>query len=164
MEENSVQNESEQIDNTQPQKPVYKQWWFWTIIIFVAIIIISIFSTSNSSNNTTSSNYSPKKQQEQSLSGTIGELNALASAKNYLRAMAFSREGLINQLEYEGYSTSEATFAVNNCGADWYEQAAKCAKNYLRTMSFSRQGLIEQLEYEGFTHEQAVYGVEAAGY
>ena len=78
--------------------------------------------------------------------------------------MAFSRSGLIKQLEYEGYTKEEATYAVDHCGADWKEQAAKSAASYLRTMSFSRDGLIKQLEYEGFTHEQAVYGVEQNGY
>ena len=78
--------------------------------------------------------------------------------------MAFSRSGLIGQLEYEGYSTEDATFAADNCGADWNEQAAKSAQTYLDTMSFSRQGLIDQLVYEGFTQEQAEHGVTAAGY
>lgn len=76
--------------------------------------------------------------------------------------MAFSYSGLIEQLEYEGYSTEEATYAVDNCGADWKEQAAKKAEEYLNSMSFSKSGLIEQLEYEGFTHEQAVYGADQA--
>ena len=53
---------------------------------------------------------------------------------------------------------------MDNCGADWKEQAAKSAENYLSTMSFSRDGLIQQLEFEGFTNEQAVYGAEANGY
>jgi len=95
---------------------------------------------------------------------TMGEKNALDTAYSYLRYMAFSYSGLIEQLEYEGYLHSEAVYAVDNCGADWNQQAAKCAKSYLDYMSFSRQGLIEQLEYEGFTHSQAVYGVEANGY
>ena len=95
---------------------------------------------------------------------TMGERNALASAKQYLNATAFSYSGLIEQLEYEGYSNSEATYAADNCGADWYEQAALSAKQYLDAMSFSRQELIEQLEYEGFTYDQAVYGVEQNGY
>lgn len=95
---------------------------------------------------------------------TTGEKNALKKANSYLSIMAFSYTGLIEQLEYEGYSTEEATYAVDNCGADWNEQAAKKAESYLDVMSFSKTGLIEQLEYEGFTHDQAVYGVEAAGY
>ena len=78
--------------------------------------------------------------------------------------MPFSHAGLVKQLEYEGYTTTEAVYAADNCGADWNEQAARSAKNYLDMLAFSRTGLIEQLEYEGFTHEQAVYGVEQNGY
>ena len=111
-------------------------------------------TASNSSTNNSSSNKTP----------TVGENNALISAKQYLNTMAFSYSGLIEQLEYEGYTNSEAIYAVNNCGADWYEQAELSAKEYLDVMPFSRQGLIEQLEYEGFTHSQAVYGVEQNGY
>ncbi len=95
---------------------------------------------------------------------TTGQKNALAKAKEYLNYSAFSRQGLIEQLEYEKFSHADAVYAVDNCGADWFEQAAKMAKQYLDYSSFSRQGLIDQLEYEGFTHEQAVYGVEANGY
>ncbi len=93
---------------------------------------------------------------------TTGERMALSSAKNYLRTMGFSKKGLIDQLEFEGYSTEEATYAVNNCGANWKEQAVRVAKNYLNTMSFSKQGLIDQLEFEGFTSEEASYGAEQA--
>ena len=93
---------------------------------------------------------------------TMGERMALASAKNYLRVSAFSKKGLIDQLEFEGYTTEEATYAVNNCGANWKEQAVKSAKNYLKIMPFSKQELIDQLEFEGYTTEEAIYGVEQA--
>ena len=76
--------------------------------------------------------------------------------------MPFSYSGLVEQLEYEGYSPAEAAYAADNCGADWYEQAVKSAKQYLEVMSFSRSGLIDQLEYEGFTYDQAAYGVDKA--
>lgn len=95
---------------------------------------------------------------------TLGERNALSRAKSYLEYMPFSYIGLGKQLMYEGYTKAEAKYAVDNCGADWYEQAAKKAKSYLEYMSFSRDGLIEQLEYEDFTHDQAVYGVTQVGY
>lgn len=95
---------------------------------------------------------------------TMGMRNALATAHDYLDSTAFSYSGLIDQLEYEGYTYAEAVYAVDNCGADWYEQAALMAAEYLDTMSFSRTGLIDQLEYEGFSYDQAVYGVEQAGY
>lgn len=95
---------------------------------------------------------------------TMGEKNALGKAKEYLDVIAFSYSGLIEQLEYNGFSKEEATYGADNCGADWNEQAAKKAAEYLNVMSFSKSGLIEQLEYNGFTHDQAVYGVEAVGY
>ncbi|WP_278261854.1 Ltp family lipoprotein [Nocardia sp. AG03] len=93
---------------------------------------------------------------------TSSQRNAIQSAQDYLEISAFSRSGLIEQLEYEGYSTEDATFAVDSLNTDWNEQAARSAKQYLELSSFSRTGLIEQLEYEGFTREQAVYGVDAA--
>lgn len=95
---------------------------------------------------------------------TQGERNALEKAKDYLRVMPFSYSGLIDQLEYEGFTYSEAVYGADNCGADWYEQAAMKAADYLDIMAFSRDGLIDQLEYEGFTYDQAVYGVEQNGY
>lgn len=94
---------------------------------------------------------------------TQGQKNALKAAKDYLSIMAFSYDGLIEQLEYEKYSHMEAVYAADNCGADWNEQAGKSAKEYLDTMPFSYADLVEQLEYEGFTHDQAVRGVDSCG-
>lgn len=90
---------------------------------------------------------------------TTGERNALKSANQYLSFTSFSRSGLIEQLEYEGYTTQEAEYAAEHCGADWMDQARKSALSYLEVSAFSESGLIDQLEYEGFTHEQALYGV-----
>lgn len=125
-------------------------------------------STSSYSGTTrTSSSYSTSTTPRPSVptpaptpSATMGERNALGKAQSYLKAMAFSRKGLIEQLEFEGFTTDEATYGVDHCGADWKEQAVKKAASYLKSMNFSKNGLIEQLEFEGFTHEQAVYGVE----
>lgn len=95
---------------------------------------------------------------------TIGQINALRSAKQYLEVSPFSYYGLVEQLEYEGYSNEDAVYAANNCGADWNEQAAKSAEIYLDIMVFSKNELIEQLQYEGFTYDQAVYGATQNGY
>jgi len=102
--------------------------------------------------------------EEESDTATIGEKNALAQAQSYLSFSAFSYSGLIEQLEFEGYSHTEAVYGADNSGADWNEQAALKAQSYLDYSPFSREGLIEQLEFEGFTREQAEYGVEAVGY
>ena len=95
---------------------------------------------------------------------TLGETNAAKKALSYLKYSAFSREGLIDQLEFEGFTRKEAEYGVTQSGADWNEQAAKKAAQYLKYSSFSRSGLIDQLEFEGFTAQQAEYGADAVGY
>lgn len=121
----------------------------------------SFISENKVSLNRSNSGMSAEKTDE-STAVSPGMRNALQSAKDYLDAMSFSRKGLIEQLEYEGYSSSEAEYAVEHCGADWNKQAYDMAKDYLKMMDFSRSSLIEQLEFEGFTHSQAVYGVDQA--
>lgn len=122
-------------------------------------------SNTNSTTSSSSSTTTPSTSSNASTpSPTTGEKNALRSAREYLSFSAFSYTGLIKQLEYEGYSTEEATYAADNCNANWNEQAAKSAKEYLDMSSFSRQELINQLIYEGYTQEQAEYGVTRNGY
>lgn len=88
-----------------------------------------------------------------------GVANATRSARSYLDYTGFSRTGLIEQLEYEGYTTDEATTAVDGMDVDYDAEAVESARSYLDYTSFSRSGLIDQLEYEGFTPAQAEYGV-----
>jgi len=93
---------------------------------------------------------------------TAGQRNAVDSASGYLSFTSFSRSGLIDQLEFEGYSTDDATYAVDSLQVDWNDQAIKSARDYLSFTSFSRSGLVDQLEFEGFTAAQAEHGVAAA--
>lgn len=93
---------------------------------------------------------------------TPDQKNAYNLALSYLSSNNFSHEGLVKQLEYEGFNHNDAVFAADNCGADWNQQAAEMAASYLSFSSFSRSGLIDQLEYEGFTSDQAKYGVDQA--
>ncbi len=94
---------------------------------------------------------------------TVAQENAIQSAEDYLDYSAFSRKGLIKQLEFEGYSGKDAELAVSRIRVDWMEQAAKSAKDYMDYSSFSRQGLINQLEFEGFTAKQARHGADSVG-
>lgn len=122
---------------------------------------VMVFEPSNTGSSTQKTSDAAKMQSDSSTM-TSGQRNALKSAESYLRSSAFSYTGLIEQLEYEGFSNEDATYAADHCGADWKEQAVKSAESYLKYSSFSKSGLIDQLEFEGFTHEQAVYGVEQA--
>ena len=88
-------------------------------------------------------------------------LEAFDVAASYLRYSSFSRDGLINQLEYEGYTTEEATAAVDAQGVDWNAQAVGSAESYLGFAAFSRQWLIEQLEFDGYTNSEATFGADA---
>ncbi|MDO4615256.1 MAG: Ltp family lipoprotein [Lachnospiraceae bacterium] len=94
-------------------------------------------------------------------SGTNEE--ALAEAKEYLAFTSFSYDGLVDMLEYLGYSTEAATYAADNCGADWNEQALLSANSFLSYSGYSYSGLIEMLEYDGFTTEQATYAADNCG-
>jgi len=94
---------------------------------------------------------------------TRSEENAIRKAEQYLDFSAFSRSGLIDQLEFEGFTNAEATLAVDYLDVDWNEQAWLKAEEYLDYSAFSRSGLIDQLEFEGFTRAQATYGVDKAG-
>ncbi|SER38890.1 Ltp family lipoprotein [Parafannyhessea umbonata] len=91
------------------------------------------------------------------------KMNALKKADSYLSWGAFSEQGLIEQLEFEGFSQEDAEWGVRYCGADWNEQAYKKANKYLSWGSFSHKGLVEQLVFEGFTYDQAEYGVSKTG-
>lgn len=123
------------------------------IILICAILIIGIVwsNRDNKSEEPDDSSYNAPH---------IGTGGALAKAESYLSSDAFSYSGLIDQLEFAGYSEYEATYAADNCGADWFEQAVKKAKSYLDSSAFSYAGLIDQLEYNGFTEEEAKYGAD----
>ena len=77
--------------------------------------------------------------------------------------MSFSKRSLIHQLEYDGFSKGDAEYGVENCNADWNEQAAKAAKGYIYSMSFTKSDLIHQLKYNGFTESEAEYGAKSVG-
>ncbi len=94
-------------------------------------------------------------------SGTNEE--ALAEAKEYLAFTSFSHDGLVDMLEYLGYSTEAATYAADNCGADWNEQALLSANSALNYSGYSYSGLIQFLEYEKFTTEEATYAADNCG-
>ena len=132
-------------------------------------------SNNAAANNTTNSNSGSSTQNgsgstNQGDSGSSGspmttsQYNASKKAKQYLNYTAFSYQGLIKQLLYEGFSNEDSVYAADRCGANWNDQAAKKAKNYIDMTAFSREGLINQLLYEGFTQAQAEYGAAAVGY
>lgn len=171
------------VSNKEASRPWFKKKRF---VVPGVIILLSIISSSLSGDLDASQQSSPgntlaaespteesqgqveteaeaDETAEQTVNETVGEENARRSAESYLRFSAFSRDGLIDQLEFEGFSSAEAEYAVDAVNADWFEQAALKAESYLEFSSFSRQGLIDQLLFEGFTDEEAAFGVDQVG-
>ncbi len=104
----------------------------------------------------------PKAEPEEP-SLTVAQEQAIISADSYLFLGGFSRTGLIAQLEFEGFSTEDAAFAVDYLDPNWNQQAIMSAQSYLEMGGFSRQSLIDQLLYEGFTPDQAESAVQTTG-
>lgn len=94
---------------------------------------------------------------------TVSQEQAVAQAESYLEFTAFSRKGLIKQLEFEEFSKADATYAVDHITVNWNEQAAKQARSYLDMTAFSHGSLLRQLKFEGFTSSQAAFGVKSVG-
>lgn len=87
---------------------------------------------------------------------------ALASAGNYLRLMAFSKEGLYDQLTSsygEGFPSDAARYAVNSVSANWNEECLEDARSYLDLFNFSNQSLRDQLKYEKYTDSEIDYAM-----
>lgn len=154
-------------------RPWFQKKRFIVPIALVALIGISVASNPRAQDGfeqgVESTVNSPESSettetQEEAVTETIGQTNARESAESYLSFAAFSRQGLIEQLEFEDYSTEDAEYAVDILEVDWNEQAAKSAEAYLEVSTFSRDGLIEQLVFEGYTQEEAEFGVTAVGY
>lgn len=89
---------------------------------------------------------------------SVAVSNAAETAGRYLGIAGFSRQKLIEQLEYEGYTADEAAEAVDSLDVNYNAEAVESAQSYLDLTSFSRSGLIDQLEYEGYTSAQAEHG------
>jgi hypothetical protein len=98
---------------------------------------------------------------------TSEQQQAIDAAQNYLAlGTGFSQEGLLKQLTSSygnGFSKSDAEYAINYLKPDWDQQAVEAAQNYLKLgTGFSRSSLLQQLTSSygsGFTEAQATYAV-----
>lgn len=126
--------------------------------------------TSSSSDYDTDEDYDTSSDDDTSTSSSFTDdysaldyesQNCYDQAMSYLDFMAFSRNGLIQQLQYEGYTDnaiSNALDLLEKYYISWDTEAVKKAQEYMETFSFSQQRLYEQLIHDGFTEEQANYG------
>ncbi len=99
---------------------------------------------------------------------TGAQQQAVDAAEGYLsEGQGFSEQGLLSQLTSsagDGFSSSDAEFAINYLNPNWDEQAVDAAGGYLSEgQGFSEQGLLQQLtssDGDGFTEAQAEYAID----
>lgn len=99
----------------------------------------------------------------QTAAATENQQKALDKANEYVDTLPLSRDGLIKQLEYDGYTTDVATYAADNCSANWNKEAKEMAEQYMDSTTYTYKDMVQQLETEGFTKEQAKFGAKAVG-
>ncbi len=137
----------------------------------IAGIMLGLAVGCSSTENTTTSEVEPSNQKIEESKEVEDNVpmeykQALKSAQNYIDVMAFSKQGLYDQLtsEYaDKYSDEAAQYAIDNVKADYKEEAVEAAQNYLDTMSFSKEGLKDQLtsQYaDKYTEEEAQYAID----
>lgn len=101
-----------------------------------------------------------QSQYERECSIDFSKIKSLEAAKYYTETDIFSYNGLVDQLETDGFTYEDSEYGATNCDVDWNEQALKKAELYLSTDLLSYNELIEQLEDDGFLHEEAQYGAD----
>jgi len=100
---------------------------------------------------------------------TDAQQQAVDAATGYLSdGQGFSEQGLLGQLTSSagnGFSQSDAQFAINYLNPNWDQQAVDAANGYLSSgQGFSDQGLLQQLTSSagsGFTESQAEYAINS---
>ena len=98
---------------------------------------------------------------------SAAEQQAVAAAQGYLNlGSGFSAESLLNQLTSssgDGFSHSDAAFAINYLKPDWNAQAVEAAQGYLKLGSgFSAESLLNQLTSSsggGFSQSEAAFAI-----
>ena len=90
------------------------------ILIIGVMALITPDTTTNTTTSTSPSSSTPATDTSSSgssvTSATAGQEQAAKMAESYLDTMAFSRSGLIEQLEYEGFTSQQAEYGVQAVG------------------------------------------------
>jgi|GEM_PF-4585829 len=96
---------------------------------------------------------------------TTARQDAVAMAREYLRFVPLSRQGVIEILRAEGFSNAVATYAADNINANWNTQATRAAQLYINWWpGLSRIGMVDILVHiDGFTRAQAEFAVNSIG-
>lgn len=128
-----------------------------------AMYEIYMYGDNNNITYETPDSDSGSQSGSQTAVATENQQKALDKANEYVDTLPLSRKGLIKQLEYDGYTTDVATYAADNCSANWNKEAKEMAEQYMDSTTYTYKDMVQQLETEGFTKEQAKFGAKAVG-
>lgn len=128
-----------------------------------AMYEIYMYGDNNNITYETPDSDSGSQSGSQHAAATENQQKALDKANEYVDTLPLSRKGLIKQLEYDGYTTDVATYAADNCSANWNKEAKEMAEQYMDSTTYTYKDMVQQLETEGFTKEQAKFGAKAVG-
>ncbi|MDE8735125.1 Ltp family lipoprotein [Eubacteriales bacterium DFI.9.88] len=110
------------------KKPIYKRVWFIILVIIVVLGIVGCFASGDENTGTASTPTEATPSTTMATteapattaateSTTLGEKNALQKAKDYLMLDAgFSKKGLKEQLEFEGFTDKQAAHGAKSVG------------------------------------------------
>lgn len=128
-----------------------------------AMYEIYMYGDNNNITYETPDSDSGSQSGSQTAAATENQQKALDKANEYVDTLPPSHDGLIKQLEYDGYTTDVATYAADNCSANWNKEAKEMAEQYMDSTTYTYKEMVQQLEAEGFTKKQAKFGAKAVG-
>lgn len=124
----------------------------------VCAAMISRFTGSSAEDPSPSVPQEPQEPQE-----PTEREQALTQAQAYLSYEPLSYTVLVKTLQLDGYSADAATYAADNCGADWDEQASRAIVDALEVRHYSCDGVTARLNAMGFTADQTARAVNTCG-
>lgn len=128
-----------------------------------AMYEIYMYGDNNNITYETPDSDSGSQSGSQTAAATENQQKALDKANEYVDTLPLSHDGLIKQLEYDGYTTDVATYAADNCSVNWNKEAKEMAEQYMDSTTYTYKEMVQQLEAEGFTKKQAKFGAKAVG-
>lgn len=117
-------------------------------------------NSNSSSENDNSNDENASKQSKHK--ATSEEKAGLRRAVDYSDTMHLSKQGIYEQLIYDGFSTETSQYVIDNMVGDWNHNALMRAKSYQSDMNMSNNDIYNQLtsSADGFTPDQANYAIQ----
>ncbi len=112
-------------------RPWYKKKRYWLLALVAFLMVLPLFNKSDSNTSATPETTTTASSELDETTTTTNvatssttagptetqaQSNARRSGESYLTSSAFSRQGLIDQLIYEGYTQSQSEYGVSTTG------------------------------------------------